>query len=540
MPYPDWIKILAAVRRDIGHDGFDTVKEWSKGGTKYPGDAEFRKYWNAAAGMPQIGIGTLFHLAKQVGYKPLRISLPNQFGEIAFEIDCITEERMATSIYEHCKHLYRVIAGTNIAFVCDPVTNVWVEDKNNAQMISWIIQYKVSGRLMAQQLFSSDSTKAKKIIDTLRKLENYTATRGALATLKSMPDVLVPREAFDANDYLVGMQGDECYDLKTNTVRKIQPEDMISRTFNCHYDPMATAPLWVKSVREWCCGDAELMLLLQKWGGYCLSGLTDFHGYLFLHGDGRNGKSIYINVLKTLMGSYAANMANTTISERKNTSYTGDVHRLQGCRFVCSSEVPDQEYMNEALVKQLTGGDTVTSRENYGSDTEFKPKFKLLLMGNYKPKIKGTDRGIWSRTNLVPFEMKVDDAELDPKLFEKLIAELPGILNWFIEGWRQYQANPIRQSNMPQRVLDANAKYRNEMDVVKCWHDSNTARVVGQPTLGKALYADCVEWLDNNGHRRPNIHDFYGRLNALGYESKKTNKGLVYVDIALAECSISY
>ena len=88
----------------------------------------------------------------------------------------------------------------------------------------------------------------------------------------------------------------------------------------------------------------------------------------------------------------------------------------------------------EALVKQLTGGDTITARFLFKEFFDFKPQFKIWLAANHKPNISGSDHGIWRRIRLVPFTVTIPEQERDPRLTQKLAEELPGILAWAVRG----------------------------------------------------------------------------------------------------------
>ncbi|MCW1002714.1 hypothetical protein OJ603_10885, partial [Streptococcus anginosus] len=72
-----------------------------------------------------------------------------------------------------------------------------------------------------------------------------------------------------------------------------------------------------------------------------------------------------------------------------------DIARLEGSRMVISSEANEGNRLDEGLVKQLTGGDSIVARHLYGSEFEYTPTFKIFMATNHKPLIRGTDDGIW-------------------------------------------------------------------------------------------------------------------------------------------------
>ena len=104
--------------------------------------------------------------------------------------------------------------------------------------------------------------------------------------------------------------------------------------------------------------------------------------------------------------------------------------------------------MAESKIKRLTGGDSITARHLYGHNFTFTPSHTLWVSGNHKPRVKGTDLGIWRRIRLVPFSVQIPDEEVDPTLPTQLLGELSGILMWAIEGcldWQEHGGSEARR-----------------------------------------------------------------------------------------------
>jgi len=91
------------------------------------------------------------------------------------------------------------------------------------------------------------------------------------------------------------------------------------------------------------------------------------------------------------------------------------------------------------------------------------PQFKLFMATNHRPRIKGTDEGIWRRVHLIPFEVAIPKEEQDVNLGRTLLAEGPGILRWMVEGCLAWQRDGL---SMPSRVKRATTEYRREEDVL--------------------------------------------------------------------------
>ena len=314
----------------------------------------------------------------------------------------------------------------------------------------------------------------------------------------------------------------------------------ITRLAGAEYDPDAQAPVWRAFLDSVTGGDKELQTYLQAMVGYMLTGSTREQCIFFLYGDGSNGKSTFLDVLADLLGSYAMNAQSETITARNNANGPRtDIARLKGARLVTISECPADVWLDEAIVKQLTGGDTVTARYLYGREFEFKPEFKLIMATNHKPRIRGTDSGIWRRIRLVPFTQTIPEDKQDLQLPDKLRAELPGILNWAIDGLRLWlkNSNNARRRGLPpcQAVDSATAAYRGEQDRLKDFLEECTAPAPGYTIQASILYQVYRRWCEENGERFPVTANKFGREVGKTMTRCKTRAAYAYQDVRLTD-----
>lgn len=323
----------------------------------------------------------------------------------------------------------------------------------------------------------------------------------------------------------------------------LHPHDrarLITRLAGVDYDPKATAPVWQTFLSSVTGGDTALQNYLQCMVGYMLTGSTREQCIFFLYGDGSNGKSTFLDVLADLMGSYAMNAQSETITARRQSdSPRADIARLKGARLVTISECPADVWLDEAMVKQLTGGDTVTARYLYGREFEFKPEFKLIMATNYKPRIRGTDSGIWRRIRLVPFTQTIPEDKQDLQLPDKLRAELPGILNWALDGLQQWMeaSSGGKRRGLPHcdAVDSATAEYRGEQDRLKQFLEDCTEHVPGYTVQAGVLYQTYKGWCEENGERFPISGTKFGREVSKTLQRRKNRMNFEYVDLRLTD-----
>src|SRR3990167_1056257 len=245
-------------------------------------------------------------------------------------------------------------------------------------------------------------------------------------------------EVFDADPWLLNCTNG-ALDLRTCDPHPHNPADMITRIAGTLYDPDATCPLWLEYLDRIFAGNAALIGYLRRAVGYSLTRETGEQCLFFCYGTGANGKSTFLETIRALLGDYAQTAEFTTFLAKQSENVRNDIARMAGTRFIAAIEAGEGKRLAETLVKQLTGGDTVTARYLYQDYFEYRPAFKMWLAANHKPTIRGTDNAIWRRIRLVPFTVTIPEAERDSKLSSKLRGELPGILAWAIRGCLEWQ-----------------------------------------------------------------------------------------------------
>lgn len=246
-------------------------------------------------------------------------------------------------------------------------------------------------------------------------------------------------------------------------------EKLITKLANVKYDPNAKCTLWENFLYEIFEGNDELIDYIQKAIGYSMTSDDREQVLFFLHGLGQNGKTTFLNIIMTMLGEYAKDADPSTFMDKKfDGGPKNDVARLKGARFVRSSEIAEGKFLDEDFIKRVTGHEGLTARFLYGEIFDFAPKFKLWMISNNKPTIRGSDFAIWRRLMTIPFNYRVPNDKRDKTLEAKLDSELPGILNWAIKGCMKWLSEGL---NPPEIVVLANTEYKDEMDPLKDFLD---------------------------------------------------------------------
>jgi putative DNA primase/helicase len=334
------------------------------------------------------------------------------------------------------------------------------------------------------------------MLKSLLKCEHAARIAGMVDLAKSELGVVLAPAALDADPWLLCLRNG-VIELKTGAFRPGKREDFISKCASVAYDPDAHCPQWRAFLVRITGNDAELIAYLARVAGYTLTGLTVEEVLLILHGLGANGKSTFRETIFALLGDYGvACDASLLITPKNAGGPTPELARLQGARLVSVNETQERDQLNESRVKFITGTDTITARGLYADFFDFAPTHKTWLTTNHIPIVKGSDEGIWRRIHLIPFDQTIPAAERIRDFRETvLMPELPGILNWALEGLRDYLTNGLQP---PARVLMASKEYRADMDVIAQWLEQRTTQKLHALTPVALLHADYAAWAQVN------------------------------------------
>ena len=285
----------------------------------------------------------------------------------------------------------------------------------------------------------------------------------ALSIAQCYPAVSCKLEDFDSKPWLFNAQNGSI-DLKTGVLSSHRRGDLSTKLSCVSYDTKADCPTWRRFLLEIMGGDQELVNYLQRVVGYVMTGDTSEEAFFFCYGIGANGKSTFLEVLKFLLGDYGKSAEFSTFTEDADKAGARpDIVNLIGARLVMANESGQGKVLDTGLIKKMTGRDTMAARDLYKGMVEFVPVWKIFLVANHKPTIKDNSVGTWRRLHLIPFTVTFPEGKKDKGLRDKLLAELPGILNWALTGCLQWQEIGL---SAPRKITEASKEYQDEMDPV--------------------------------------------------------------------------
>lgn len=378
---------------------------------------------------------------------------------------------------------------------------------------------------------NAEDNRAKNVFQFALRSENTKNINAALSAARNFERIVVTINQFDTDQHLI-LAGDTALNLRDGSVSVPRQTDNVTLSMGAAYQDGAECPRWLRFIEELWPDQPDMWTYMQRAAGYCLTGSTKEHTMFLCVGDGRNGKSTLLNVLRKMLGDYAGSAAFATFDADRKGESTNDLADLRGKRLVTVSETNEDKRLDEARVKAVTGGDPVKCRFLFQEFFTYTPTWKLWMAVNHLPSIGGTDNGIWSRLHLIRFEQSFLGRE-DKDLESNLLRELPGILNWALDGLKDYTAEGL---NPPAYVADATKKYRTESDWVEQWLDVCCVTGSQFELRSGAGYESFKSWLENMGvpkNRHPSNMKWSGRMEQKKFVKDSDRKGAFFRGVGL-------
>lgn len=351
---------------------------------------------------------------------------------------------------------------------------------------------------------------------------------------KGEETVLAKSSLFDTHPMLLNVQNGTL-DLATGHFREFRRDDFLTKQAQVAYDPAATCPKFDDFLDFIFNGDQDTVQFMRKALGYTLTGDVGESCFFICYGLGANGKSTLIELMMQMLGADFATPAKfqTFVSARGMHDAKYELANFKGVRLVTAVEPKKAGHLDEEVLKQVTGGDTIKARQIYQEPVDYRPEFKLWLAMNNRPRIIGTDEGIWRRVRMIPFNVRIPEAR-KVKDYHKLLfaTEGPGILNRLLEGVKAWREEGLQSSGAIKRATD---EFRAEQNVIQGFFDTYTVSAkVNQHAKAGDLYASYKQWADESNEDPLRQNEFFEELERRGYKRKRTsNDGVHWLGITL-------
>ncbi|MES1192608.1 MAG: phage/plasmid primase, P4 family [Steroidobacter sp.] len=410
--------------------------------------------------------------------------------------------------------------------------NIW---KKDATEQVWDLARDTIMAMYREALKMNDSEERQDLMNWAMICEEAVRIDRMLRVARTQRAIAISAKQLDLHPYLIAVTNG-VIDLKTGKLLASDPRHLLTKQIPVPFDVNARCPIFKSFLRDIACDDKDFVSYIQRVVGYLLTGDCKEQCFFVLHGTGANGKSTLLRVLTELFGDFATStrMETWAIQKRNAGGPSEDIARLHGARLVSAVESEDEQRLAESLIKELTGQDRVTARRLYEGSFEFVPQFKLLLVCNHKPVMRGDDPAIWRRVRLLPFENVFPPAKQDKKLVDKLRAELSGILNWAIDGCLEWQRIGLAE---PKRILDATDKYKSDSDVLRAFLTDccETGTAKEYKVFSYPLYEKYKNWTEANGHSPMSATRFCNRLQDRGFARKRVEQGSQFSGLRLKQ-----
>lgn len=357
--------------------------------------------------------------------------------------------------------------------------------------------------------------------------KNHRNLRAMLDLASAQPEIALGTGDLDTNLDLLGVPNG-VIDLREGKLLVDDERRLITKRAGAKFDAAADCPLFKSVVYSLCNDNATMFDFLQRLVGYLITGHTVEQALFLVIGRGANGKTTFIEVVLDLLGEYGARIPAEAllVSGVPGGGVPNDVARLVGARGVAATEVEQGRTLNEAKIKEVTGGDTLTARFMRSEWFDFRPQFKVLLSGNHLPRIRGADHGIWRRLRLIEFNVTIPEKDQDRNLAQKLRGELPGILNWAIQGAMRWYAEGLKT---PDAVKHASDQYQAAEDVIGQFISERCMVGLQQSATLKELTEAYNTWAEANSERKTSSRNLGSLLVERGYAKQRGSGNAVCV-----------
>lgn len=309
-----------------------------------------------------------------------------------------------------------------------------------------------------------------------------------------------------------------------------QREDFRTTQIPVTFDPAATAPMFERFLDQVFEPDADREAKRRsvlELIGYTLMSHARHERFVMLLGPGGNGKSVLLSVLYALAGS--ENVAGVQPSNFENRFQRAHLH-MKLANIV--TELRQGEVIADAELKAITSGEPATVEHKHKDPFVMRPFATCWFGTNHMPHTRDFSEALFRRATILKFERTFAPHEQDPLLKEKLLTELPGILNLALSAY----ARALRSGfTAPASSEDAKRDWRLEADQVAMFVDDACERDPHFSTPTGEVFNAYKAWASNNGiSKTVSLRAMRDRLTNLGFDARRSNKSRFVVGLRLS------
>jgi putative DNA primase/helicase len=501
-----WIKVLLACKAHRFSCGEAICREWSSAAGPYEAttnpcgydEREFDNVWKYSP--HSISHRTLYHLAKQYGAGNTAPAYGDTLNGRRF-----AQQHRGRLLFVYPRGKWLNWIGTRWA---------WCDESVALQAAKEVAQILLDEATREFQL-QPQSVETKGAFAHAKSTFNLNRLQSMLICAASEPGMHVGEiSALDADPMLLGCKNG-VIDLASGELLDPKPGQLITKNAPFNFGDDEKCLHWEAFLTQITLDDQDTILYLQKMAGYFLTGKVHEELLHFFFGYGRNGKSVFANVLTKIMGDYVLSAPAEMLMRKDRGASTNDIARLVGVRLLIANETRNGQAFDDLLLKTLVSTDRMSARYLYQEFFDFWPTHKILIRGNHKPLIADETEGAWRRVRLIPFDLKLDEQQADHGLEERLMKEAEGILAWAVRGCLMWQQEGLSAS---PRILRASACYRQECDLLGEFLEAYVSDPQGQIPQSK-LWEEWRTWCEENGVAAGSKKSFTRRLEGRGISS---------------------
>jgi len=503
------------VGASLGDKAKEVVRTWSMKSDKYD-ETDFDKTWNS-------------YNRNKKGYKGKRLTVASLHSFVNTQNNKVYLGDIGNAIRfaEMYRGRLKFVRDSSVKLEYDDVVG-WVKAKSEAPIkAAEAVIKKMAEEAAKNFAVNPDDGNATKQLSEVRRTTKKTAIDAMIELSKAQDGMSIDLNECDSDNFLIGVPNG-VLDLDRGILLPPDPNRYVTKRINAVFDPKADCPRYKQFLKEAHPDPAE-RAFLNRINGYILCGSVGEQIFLFFLGTGANGKTVWIELTKEMLGDYAAKIQTEMLMSqfRSSQGASPDLIRLQGKRFIYANETTEGRFLDDARVKDLTGGDTITGRVLYASEhISFTPTHKLIIAGNHAPIITDDSEGLWRRMVLMRWGQEFKGDKCDPDLPNKLAREASGILNYWLEGFQDWRKNGL---NVPPSLKQSTNVYRSDQDLFAQFVEECCITGPGESCETQELKRQYFGWCEENHTKPMSGHRFGRKLTERGFkiaENKRTRLGI--------------